>query len=471
MVVRRLLISWVTLVLVLAAVAGPAFAGKRPPIVVAVDQGDAATLARLLKKAKPKDLDAFDADAKSPTAGMRAIEVAAKKGDLAAIDALLAAGAQPTAKALEQAAAGGHVEIAMRLVERGAPRADLALTAAAKSGHAPLVELLLPRAIRADPFFDVNQVLELAIVFPKAPSADVVRFLVRQKVDLSRRWGPGRNTPLHLAIAKGAIDVVEVLLEAGAPLDAQDGRGFTPLLAAVSGAQYALVDRLLARGADPRHIGAKGETVLHQLLTVPPDQGAIAAKAILERFLAAKVPIDHAGKDGVTALMAAAGAGSLPWVEVLLARGARIDARGTAGRIAIDYALTCSQGRSPWGPTRPERCHGDVALRLLAQPRAPIGSADASGRTPLVRAIASGNEALVLHLLARRDARDPTPDRDGNGPMHHAALHGSPAVVAALLDAKLGFPDEQNRRGETPLELAEQAGRADVAAALAAGAK
>ena len=473
--------SAAAIALVLTALTAPAFAGKRPPIVVAVDQGDAAKLARLLKKAKPRDVDAFDGDVRSPTAGMRAIEVAAKKGDLAATDALLAAGAEATAKALEHAATGGHVEIAQRLVERGAPRADLALTAAAKAGHAPLVEWLLPHARKADRFFNLNQVLEFAIYFPKTPSAEVVKLLLREKADPRIGWGPGKHTPLHMAIAKGAYDVVDVLLDGGAPLDAQDSRGFTPLLTAVSGAHHALVDRLLARGADPRHVATRGETVLHLLLAVPPDEGAIAAKTVLERFLAAKVPVDHAGKDGVTALMAAAGAGSVPWVELLLARGAKLQARTADGRAAIDFALACGQGRGPHGLTRPTACHGDVAVRLLADARAPIPARDGRGRTLLVRAILSGNEPLVLHVLSRRGA-DLARDHEESGPLHYAAVFGSPAVMKALLDrAALDFQKPAavaklvnlaNARGETPLALAQGAGRDDIAALLvAAGAK
>ncbi len=356
---RRILLV-LTAVVMVAVAAGPAAARRRPPIVVAVYEGDHAKLTRLLAKAKPTDLDAFDREPSSPTAGMRAIEVAAERGDLVAAQALLAAGAQPTTGAVELAAAGGFVDLTMRLVEGGAPRAEQALAAAAKVGHAELVELLLPHARQADPSFNLDQILEFAVRFPPTPSAAVVTILLREKANPAIAWGPDQQTPLHLAVRRGASHVALVLLDAGAPIDAVDRDGDTPL---------------------------------HLVVRLDPAQG----KVILDRMLAAKVPVDLPGKDGVTALMTAAGAGSLPWVELLLARGARPDARTTDGRVALDIALTCATSGGTQAP--PTTCHGDVALRLLAGRDPPRGTIDQRGRTPLVRALLSGHQALAARLL------------------------------------------------------------------------
>ncbi len=203
---------WMIRVALLAALVTtttPAEAGKRrPPLIVAVDKGDGAKVAKLLKRAKPRDLDAFDDAPGSPTAGLRAIEVAARRGDAALVDALLAAGATATARALEAAADGGQLAIATRLVERGAPRADLALTAAAKAGHADVVAALLPAARAADRYFNLDQVLEFAVYFPPRPSVAVVELLLRERANPAIGWGPGAHTVLHMAVAKGALDVM-----------------------------------------------------------------------------------------------------------------------------------------------------------------------------------------------------------------------------------------------------------------------
>lgn len=459
----------VVAVLVLAT--APAQAGKRrPPLIVAVEKGDGAKVAKLLKRAKPRDLDAFDDAPGSPTAGLRAIEVAARRGDAALVDALLAAGAAATARALEAAAEGGQLAMTTRLLERGAPRADLALTAAAKAGHADIVAALLPAARAADRYFNLDQVLEFAVYFPPRPSAAVVALLLREHANPALAWGPGAQTVLHMAVRKGADDVVATLLAAGAPVDAEDKDGVTPLLAAINGARLDIARALLAAKADPRRRTRRGDTAM-TLIARSADASFVP---LLELLRAAQVPIDHATPEGVTALMVAAGAGNRAWIDVLLARGAAPAARTTDGAVALDFALACPVDQSPWGPGAVRDCHGAVALALLAGPRPPLGRPDGRGRTTLARAIMSGDDALVARLLAL-GVRDAGPDDRGANPYHYAARYGSPAMIAALAGATLGGAAALaavDDADQTPLAIARSAGKPGVVDALvAAGAK
>ncbi len=74
----------------------------------------------------------------------------------------------------------------------------------------------------------------------------------------------GGWTPLLMASAFGPPESVKVLLDAGARIDAQDYRGFTPLMLAVSTDRYdrRIVDMLMAHGADLRPTNHDGETAL-----------------------------------------------------------------------------------------------------------------------------------------------------------------------------------------------------------------
>lgn len=459
------------IVLCLALTATPAAAGKRrPPLIVAIERGDQAKVTKLLKRARPKDLDAFDDAPGSPTAGLRAIEVAARSGDAALVDTLLAAGAAATARALEAAAAGGHLAMATRLVERGAPRADLALTAAAKAGHADVVAALLPAARAADRYFNLDQVLEFAVYFPPRPSVAVVELLLRERANPAIGWGPGAQTVLHMAVAKGADDVVAALIAAGAPVDAEDKDGYTPFLAAVNGARVDAARALLAAKADPRRRTRRGDTAM-TLIARTADASLVP---LLEVLRAANVPIDHGTPDGVTALMVAASAGNRAWVDVLLAHGAAPAARTTGGAVALDFALTCAADGSPWGPGAVRDCHAGVARALLAGARPPLGSPDRHARSTLVRAIMSGDDALVARLLAL-GVRDATADDRGANPYHYAARYGTPATIAALAAAKVGGAAALvavDDADQTPLAIARAAGKPGVADALvAAGAK
>ncbi|HLI84994.1 MAG TPA: ankyrin repeat domain-containing protein [Bryobacteraceae bacterium] len=74
----------------------------------------------------------------------------------------------------------------------------------------------------------------------------------------------GGWTPLLMAAAFGPPEAVKLLLEAGARIDAQDYRGFTPLMLAIGTDRYdrRTIEMLLAHGADLRPRNHAGETAL-----------------------------------------------------------------------------------------------------------------------------------------------------------------------------------------------------------------
>jgi ankyrin repeat protein len=69
-------------------------------------------------------------------------------------------------------------------------------------------------------------------------------------------------TPLHSAAAAGQLEVIEVLLAAGADVNAVQHGGYTPLLEAAATGRAELVETLLERGADPAARLADGRTAV-----------------------------------------------------------------------------------------------------------------------------------------------------------------------------------------------------------------
>ncbi|MBM3793824.1 MAG: ankyrin repeat domain-containing protein [Acidobacteria bacterium] len=99
-------------------------------------------------------------------------------------------------------------------------------------------------------------------------------------------------TPLMFAVAYGPVDMVRLLLESGADVNARDTRGMTPLMLAVASEQQdpAIVKLLLSRGARREDKSAAGETALDWALK-------FNRRAVLALFGARPTPVIAIGTE------------------------------------------------------------------------------------------------------------------------------------------------------------------------------
>ncbi|MBB5866361.1 quinoprotein dehydrogenase-associated probable ABC transporter substrate-binding protein [Xanthomonas arboricola] len=219
-----------------------------------------------------------------------------------------------------------------------------------------LAQLQLRIADGADP----NQELAHAL-----DAGDALRasWLLRHGADANHPNLLG-EPPLHQAIRNQEPDLVSLLLDAGARLDARDASGWTALMKAawandadsvtrlvgkrapvdtvsgdgwsaldlaVSYADASVVQALLAAGANVKRANAKGFTPV--MFAVARDD-----PAILDALLARGADVGHANQAGVTALMLAAAAGREDVAKRLLAAGADPAARNRDGKTAATLA-------------------------------------------------------------------------------------------------------------------------------------
>jgi len=174
--------------------------------------------------------------------------------------------------ALLAAAYRGHDEVVAELRAAGA---DLDVFDAAALGATPLLERQLEfdpnlaEAYSADGFTP----LHLAAFFGRT---EALATLLKAAAPVSAESrNPMRVQPLHSAAAcedpKARRRCAELLLEAGAEVDARQEGGFTALMAAAQHGDQDLIRVLLARGADAHLAADDGRTAADLGPILPPQ--------------------------------------------------------------------------------------------------------------------------------------------------------------------------------------------------------
>ena len=208
--------------------------------------------------------------------------------------------------------------------------------------------------------------------------AERVSFLIENGADVNKRDGIG-HLPLGQAASMRKSLIMERLIKAGAKVDAADGDGMTALqhavnvnhvpsieLLAKSGANielgtekgYTSLDLALADGkyfaamaliqAGAKVDTANGPEQLTPLMVVatqiqPKQRLNQLSKGptpvvIAEELIKRKANVNAATKEGVTALMIAAGHNNAPMVGLLLRAGADPELKSANGKTAFDIA-------------------------------------------------------------------------------------------------------------------------------------
>lgn len=204
------------------------------------------------------------------------------------------------------------------------------------------------------------------------------RTVLYAAVDMHRQeWDP-RPSPKHDTIERvHALDVVKLALAKGASVAAPitnrlpnrcaqgcqspGPEGATPLWRAAKGGDVDVVQLLLAAGADPMMPAARDGSTPAMVAAGhlwKADRTATTESESLETLkvlLDAGVDVNAGNTNGETALHSAASRGADTIVQFLVDRGARLDARDKANRTPLDAAMGVpSPGARPQDYNRPE---------------------------------------------------------------------------------------------------------------------
>jgi ankyrin repeat protein len=247
-------------------------------------------------------------------------------------------------KATEKASAD-QVVTAERVEQWLADGADLTqeLSNAVVGNDADRVKLLLSKGATVNAL-DTQGMAPLHHA-ARTRNSTLVALLAESGGDVNERDSDG-FTPLLHAINRNHVPTIEMLAKKGADLELGTKGGIAPLTWAIGDGKYYAAKALIDLGANvDSRSGPEGVTPLMTIatqLTAQTRTGYIAqgpAPLELARLIISKgADLNVTSKDGVTALMVAAGHNNAPIAGLLATSGADLGIKSTAGQTALEIA-------------------------------------------------------------------------------------------------------------------------------------
>ena len=264
----------------------------------------------------------------------------------------------------------------------------------------------------------------------------------------------------------GAYRVARALLDAGASPSARFAGGASPLAAAVAGGAAELCELLLERGADPDDGGALFDSPSPSRAEEGVETDDVSSATFDPRRRAEH---ESEKKDATCALaspaLIAVRYSRADLLRLLVDQGADADAPAPCASGAFAPAADAAvAGRAASHALWAEAAAGDSETHARTpQKHPPTGPSVCA--TPLQLACSLGELACVSTLLAAGAARGAPAEMP---PLVCAAAGGSAEVVALMLEAGAVDPWACDARGATALHYAAARGHAEAVRALAA---
>ncbi|TYZ68508.1 hypothetical protein PybrP1_005468 [[Pythium] brassicae (nom. inval.)] len=267
-----------------------------------------------------------------------------------------------------------------------------------------------------------------------------VRDILTQYPDAVRADHPADKgePPLVCASRNGHIEIVELLLQYGADMNAADTDDWTALHWFAINGRTEMVSELLRQGAQVDSKSNSGATPLY----IAAQQGHFG---VVVELIKSGANVDFKLDSGVTPVYIAAQGGYCDVVAELLKSGASVDSKNSDGATALLVAALNG--------------HRDMVAELIKS-GAQMESKVSGGLTPLHAAATNGHCDVVVELI-KNGAQVNSKLDIGVTSLHIAAQYGHRDVVAELVRSGADVTVATDG-GLTAMDLAAKNGHSDV---------
>ena len=260
---------------------------------------------------------------------------------------------------------------------------------------------------------------------------DIATFLiVEHSQDVNSRGFSDDETPLHVTVRRGHVELTQILLEHGADREARDKDDWSPLERATSIEHVELIRVLVEHGANVNARDPRGCTSLY----LASGRGN---PAVIRTLLKHGADVKAQNSEYQTPLH---GATVKEVAQILLEHGADANAQGKDNRTPLHQTDV------------PE------VAQILLEHGADANTQDKDSRTPLHQT----SVLEVAQILLEHGADANAQDKDNRTPLHQTDV----LEVAQILLEHGADPNALETKNRTPLHLASEDGQVGVVRVL-----
>mmetsp|Transcript_4126 Transcript_4126/g.5426 ORF Transcript_4126/g.5426 Transcript_4126/m.5426 type:complete len:281 (+) Transcript_4126:103-945(+) len=233
------------------------------------------------------------------------------------------------------------------------------------------------------------------------------------------------NSPIHAAVLKGNIHIIRFIVEGtNCKLNDKNTLAQTPLHLAISNGSLDIVSYLLAHGSSPQEKNVYGVNALHLAVTTNSYQ---ISKALLHKANSEIVSLRT--EEGESVISLACENGSWELVDLVL---------GYVGRFAFREDINPTNGKSP---LHSAVCGGNevVVENLISEVGCDVNAVDLKGDSPLHWACDLGKLEVVKVLIELGNADINLQDLEGDTPLSIAQMRARSDIAEYLSDV---MPEE-----------------------------